>query len=219
MASGGTQSVENQNRSRQLNFEKAMNDFKMMFPSIDVDVIEMVLRANNGLVDATVDQLLTMQDECQGSQNNESNLLDPSLNVRLPSYSDKGLTPHDPPPAYTPRVEENEQILYDPHDLLVHHIHTLKANIAAQKSQENSPPVTKNKDWNPPLLGTLPNDFLRLNVSPPSPQTNNSSTWESPRESPQTSNYPENTQQISTTNNHDVFNTPLSRTGKILRVM
>lgn len=44
----------------QLEFHQAMNDFKTMFPEMDEDVIEVVLRANNGAVDATIDQLLAM---------------------------------------------------------------------------------------------------------------------------------------------------------------
>lgn len=44
----------------QLEFHQAMNDFKTMFPEVDEDVIEVVLRSNNGAVDATIDQLLAM---------------------------------------------------------------------------------------------------------------------------------------------------------------
>ena len=44
----------------QLEFSQAMTDFKVMFPDMDAEVIEAVLRANNGAVDATIDHLLTM---------------------------------------------------------------------------------------------------------------------------------------------------------------
>lgn len=44
----------------QLEFSQAMSDFKVMFPEMDRDVIEAVLRANHGAVDATIDQLLAM---------------------------------------------------------------------------------------------------------------------------------------------------------------
>lgn len=44
----------------QLEFQQAMQDFKTMFPEMDHDVIEEVLRANQGAVDATIDQLLSM---------------------------------------------------------------------------------------------------------------------------------------------------------------
>ncbi|XP_050409953.2 CUE domain-containing protein 1 [Patella vulgata] len=46
--------------TRQLDFHQAMSDFKTMFPNMDIEIIEAVLRANNGIVDATIDQLLTM---------------------------------------------------------------------------------------------------------------------------------------------------------------
>jgi hypothetical protein len=36
-----------------------MTDFKIMFPSMDADVIEAVLRANGGAVDATIDNLVS----------------------------------------------------------------------------------------------------------------------------------------------------------------
>lgn len=37
-----------------------MQDFSRMFPSLDKDVIEAVLRAHNGSVDETIDDLLNM---------------------------------------------------------------------------------------------------------------------------------------------------------------
>ena len=46
--------------AQQLDFYQAMADFKVMFPNMDEEIIEAVLRANNGGVDATIDQLLTM---------------------------------------------------------------------------------------------------------------------------------------------------------------
>ncbi|XP_046841191.1 uncharacterized protein LOC124435298 [Xenia sp. Carnegie-2017] len=111
MASRAVGLSQNQSRSRQLDFSKAMNDFKVMFPTFDYEVIEMILRANNGLVDATVDQLLAMQTE--DSQTTKNKHLDPELNVRLPSYIDEGAKTSEPPPAYTPRVEEDPNFRYD----------------------------------------------------------------------------------------------------------
>lgn len=49
----------------QLEFSQAMSDFKTMFPDMDRDVIEAVLRANQGAVDATIDQLLQMSTDNQ----------------------------------------------------------------------------------------------------------------------------------------------------------
>lgn len=52
---------------RRLEFNQAMEDFKTMFPSMDYEVIECVLRSNSGAVDATIDQLLQMSIDGQGS--------------------------------------------------------------------------------------------------------------------------------------------------------
>lgn len=49
----------------QLEFAQAMSDFKTMFPDMERDVIEAVLRANHGAVDATIDQLLAMSTDNQ----------------------------------------------------------------------------------------------------------------------------------------------------------
>lgn len=48
-----------------LDFGEAMDDFRTMFPTLDDDVIEAVLRSNRGSVDRTVDQLLTMSNDCR----------------------------------------------------------------------------------------------------------------------------------------------------------
>lgn len=69
-SSGGQGQLNNSRPNRQvrrLEFNQAMEDFKTMFPSMDYEVIECVLRSNNGAVDATIDQLLQMSIEGQGS--------------------------------------------------------------------------------------------------------------------------------------------------------
>lgn len=162
MASRTVELPQTVRRSRQLDFSKAMSDFKVMFPSFDYEVIEMVLRANNGLVDATVDQLLSMQAE-NNLPEDEGNL-DPELNVRLPSYNDTGPSTFDPPPAYTPRVEEEPHFSYDS-TFLDPHLSAFSHSVSSRNSTPASLPARKNHttQYNPPLLGTLPSDFLRLN--------------------------------------------------------
>lgn len=54
----------------QLDFLQAMSDFTTMFPDMDRDVIEAVLRCNKGAVDATIDQLLAMSTDNQVSIHN-----------------------------------------------------------------------------------------------------------------------------------------------------
>lgn len=125
------------NAPRQLEFGEAMNDFKHMFPTLDRDVIEAVLRANNGLVDATIDQLLSMGVDMQGSVSSSTD----SEHHPLPSYSD--LNESEPPPAYTPRESSSSR----------------------SPTASRPLPAKPYSAWNPPLLGKLPDDFLRLGPS------------------------------------------------------
>lgn len=122
---------------RQLEFSTAMRDFKTMFPDLDDEVIEAVLRANNGLVDATVDQLLAMGAGDESTKTSEGF-------PHLPSYTDSG--PTEPPPAYSPREEEAKSSNFERRPL----------------------PARPYSNWNPPLLGNLPDDFLRLKPVDPS---------------------------------------------------
>lgn len=81
--SRGGSSVQELNNSRparqvrRLEFNQAMEDFKTMFPNMDYDIIECVLRANNGAVDATIDQLLQMNLDgsgCEDSSDSEDSI-------------------------------------------------------------------------------------------------------------------------------------------------
>ena len=116
--------------SAQLDFSQAMTDFKIMFPNMDVDVIEAVLRSNNGAVDATIDQLLTM------TADNETG--DNSL------------------PSYTEAVDRVDSV----GDLLG--AASLEDTGGGGAAGGGARPLWRIKNWNPPLLGTLPPDFLRL---------------------------------------------------------
>ena len=58
--------------SKKLDFYESMYHFRKMFPKFDPDVIESVLRANQGAVDKTIDQLLMMSsDIAEASETNQ----------------------------------------------------------------------------------------------------------------------------------------------------
>ncbi|XP_053976266.1 CUE domain-containing protein 1 [Hylaeus volcanicus] len=75
--------MEQQQQQTTLEFYQAMADFKNMFPQMDDDVIEAVLRSNQGAVDTTIDQLLAM------STDNENEKIRSELeqNEKSPSTS------------------------------------------------------------------------------------------------------------------------------------
>ncbi|XP_034939160.1 CUE domain-containing protein 1 [Chelonus insularis] len=97
-----------------LEFYQAMADFKNMFPQMDDDVIEAVLRSNQGAVDTTIDQLLAMSTD-----------------------------------------NENEKI---------------RSELEQSDASPDSPQITSSSNkssksiqkWKPPLLGPLPDNFLRI---------------------------------------------------------
>ncbi|XP_008274595.1 CUE domain-containing protein 1b isoform X4 [Stegastes partitus] len=141
---------------RRLEFNQAMEDFKTMFPSMDYEVIECVLRSNNGAVDATIDQLLQMSIDGQGSDDSSDSddSIPPEILERTlePDSSDE-----EPPPVYSPPT-------YDMH------IYDRKYPEAPlnppPRFEAQAPPglqqVRSYRNWNPPLLGNLPDDFLRI---------------------------------------------------------
>ncbi|KRF99075.1 uncharacterized protein Dwil_GK20332, isoform B [Drosophila willistoni] len=165
----------------QLEFSQAMADFKKMFPDIDREVIEAILRENQGAVDQTIDALLAMSIDNQSLIN---------LND-----SDKDLRRNNQQHHQHHQQEQQHQLLIDTTDggaaesagggggagagnLLStasaspnHHNTGASPKQrplgAANRSLQNTP--TKRRDfssvsrrWNPPILGALPPGFLRV---------------------------------------------------------
>lgn len=62
-----------------------------MFPSMDYEVIECVLRSNNGAVDATIDQLLQMSIDGQGSDDSSDSddSIPPEVSLKVANVPNK----------------------------------------------------------------------------------------------------------------------------------
>lgn len=138
-----------------------MEDFRTMFPSLDRNVIETVLRANDGHVDSTIDQLLQLTQQSDhkkegrklyytldDSTDSSSASLSPELHNRLSSSEDDRYLPR-----YTPHA---------PNDMLS----PSNFRLPHYGEAPPAPPKQKFRDWNPPLLGPLPQDFLRISSTP-----------------------------------------------------
>ncbi|NWH73787.1 CUED1 protein, partial [Piaya cayana] len=141
---------------RRLEFNQAMEDFKTMFPNMDYDIIECVLRANNGAVDATIDQLLQMNLDssgCDDSSDSEDSIPPEILERTLePDSSDEEPPPVYSPPAYESQAFGNRYPCAPPTP-------PPRTDVPAPGS---TPAPGRYRNWNPPLLGNLPEDFLRI---------------------------------------------------------
>ncbi|KAK3084994.1 hypothetical protein FSP39_022547 [Pinctada imbricata] len=101
--------------TKQLDFYQAMSDFKAMFPTMDSDVIEAVLRSNDGAVDDTIDQLLTMSIDTEDPLaiiDVPPELLSP-VNDPCPSYNEA--RSEDSPPSYSEAVQSQKSKPASPH--------------------------------------------------------------------------------------------------------
>ncbi|XP_055378618.1 CUE domain-containing protein 1 [Condylostylus longicornis] len=167
----------------QLEFSQAMSDFKTMFPEMDRDVIEAVLRANQGAVDATIDQLLTMSTDNQNErlriELENSSDSPPSGNDMLINTADNTMGSNISENVETQLIDTTEQpktLLSTsplPSNLGTNLINTgASPKIKCNKSltSPTGSPVNSARDtegkrkWNPPLLSPLPPSFLRLNT-------------------------------------------------------
>uniref|UniRef100_A0A8C2LL40 CUE domain containing 1 n=1 Tax=Cricetulus griseus TaxID=10029 RepID=A0A8C2LL40_CRIGR len=144
---------------RRLEFNQAMDDFKTMFPNMDYDIIECVLRANSGAVDATIDQLLQMNLEAGGGSTYEDS--SDSEDSIPPEILERTLEPdsseEEPPPVYSPPAY-HMHVFDRPYPVAPPapppRIDVLGSGQPASQSRY--------RNWNPPLLGNLPDDFLRI---------------------------------------------------------
>ncbi|RXM28986.1 CUE domain-containing protein 1 [Acipenser ruthenus] len=156
---------------RRLEFNQAMEDFKIMFPSVDSDVIECVLRANSGAVEATINQLLQMNMDGYDDSDDSDDSIPPEVGCspasERPACSwdgqilERTLEPdssdEEPPPVYSPPA-------YDMH--IYDRKYPEAPPIPPPRFDAQPPagprPARRYRDWNPPLLGSLPDDFLRI---------------------------------------------------------
>ncbi|PIK46203.1 putative CUE domain-containing protein 1-like [Apostichopus japonicus] len=175
-----------------------MEDFSHMFPRLEREVIESVLRSNNGAVDITIDQLLVL-DQGTNSLESSSTLGTPNSNQIFP--------PSPFPVEQPPPFGEDNPPPYSHHRLIVHSQSSFskaKAKITFKKSwkfntrlslqpvterretepsprdaqdpfspSSNPPPIPPRpiaKRYKPALLGPLPDDFLRMPSPTPPPQ-------------------------------------------------
>lgn len=202
--------------TRQLDFFQAMSDFRQMFPTMEDDVIEAVLRANDGAVDATIDQLLTMSIDA-----GKEDVIDPVTHTVVlqsfcPKYEDHettSKTEEDSPPSYSeamrsgtsqdqaqsiwttpiqpkvsgtsalpssnlldldigelpsaasqnsPTLPANTGLGYKPKEKLPRNSSLSGNSSRTSLVEQNTCAKRVYRNWNPPMLGNLPDDFLRL---------------------------------------------------------
>nr|NP_728683.1 uncharacterized protein Dmel_CG12024, isoform B [Drosophila melanogaster]AAN11501.1 uncharacterized protein Dmel_CG12024, isoform B [Drosophila melanogaster] len=146
----------------QLEFSQAMTDFKKMFPDIDREVIEAILRANLGAVDQTIDALLAM------SIDNQSliNLNDSDRDLQLVDTTDGGgagaVGAPGAPSALLPTAGASPN-----HQNTGASPKQRPLGAANSKgSSQNNTPTKRSRRWNPPILGPLPAGFLRITPAP-----------------------------------------------------
>lgn len=168
----------------QLEFAQAMSDFKKMFPQMEGDVIEAVLRANMGAVDATIDQLLAMSIDNQVSMHAtvdgaDSKVFDAGSyltsfrfqNETLRNELDKSPQKTPSKSAGDPDVKHGLPLHISPASLKSSGVVGASPKIkgAADNNGEGGSSAVgatgakaKSKRWNPPMLRPLPPGFLRL---------------------------------------------------------
>ncbi|KAH8349537.1 hypothetical protein KR084_001365 [Drosophila pseudotakahashii] len=163
----------------QLEFSQAMTDFKKMFPDIDREVIEAILRANLGAVDQTIDALLAMSIDNQNEklrneldanvspQQSLINLNDSDKDLQLVDTTDGGGV------AGAGAGAPGAAALLPTAGASPNHQNTgaspkqrpLGSAKGVTSSQSNTP-TKRSRRWNPPILGPLPAGFLRITPAP-----------------------------------------------------
>ena len=157
-----------------LEFKAAMRDFSTMFPTLDADTIEMVLRSNNGAVDATIDQLLEMCDSLGLNNSNETQ----STPQRSAKESPRNQLAVDSVDSYNMHLAsvtppKNPESLLTDSSMYANIPFQEAAVTAAAKDESKHSSSSKSVatsyryqtalyKFNNPFLGPLPDDFLRI---------------------------------------------------------
>lgn len=155
----------------QLEFAQAMSDFKTMFPEMERDVIEAVLRANQGAVDATIDQLLAMSTDNQVHNSSRDTRVFLGI-YEFWNISNRFAFQNE---KLRNELEQNASNSLPPYDSILDKTTIKKDSIlpvslaagrsmgASRKVKNDSPAhLSSHNKWDPPLLCPLPSTFLRL---------------------------------------------------------
>jgi len=173
-----------------LNFYESMYHFKKMFPKFESDVIEQVLRANNGAVDKTVDQLLLMATDYESFEEEKKyvEIIDETtLAIRQSSIISSDYSCfQDLPPSYnefmSSQISEISDKASDLIDLEgitdrmsevsenVVKIDTYGSKLESEFKADDISRIStvlslKNIDRSQVTLGALPRDFLRVKLN------------------------------------------------------
>ncbi|XP_034658913.1 CUE domain-containing protein 1 isoform X3 [Drosophila subobscura] len=171
----------------QLEFSQAMADFKKMFPDIDREVIEAILRANLGAVDQTIDALLAMSIDNQNEKlRNELDAnVSPQQSLINLNDSDKDLRRNVQLVDTTDGIGDSGAaaaaasagaLLTATASASPNHHNTGASpkmrplGTSNRINSQNNTPTKRSlssssstaRRWNPPILGVLPPGFLRI---------------------------------------------------------
>lgn len=101
-------------QGKNLDFYESMYHFKKMFPKFDIEVIEQILRSNDGSVDKTIDQLLLMASDCDSFQDNNNNT-EYKVDLSQPTTSNSNNNQNEPA-VFESRLSAESDDIYM-HDL------------------------------------------------------------------------------------------------------
>ncbi|XP_017080085.1 CUE domain-containing protein 1 isoform X1 [Drosophila eugracilis] len=162
----------------QLEFSQAMTDFKKMFPDIDREVIEAILRANLGAVDQTIDALLAMSIDNQNEklrneldanvspQQSLINLNDSNKDLQLVDTTDGGGAGAVGAPGVPNTLLPTAGASPNHQNTGASPKQRPLGSANSKGSSQNNTPTKRSRRWNPPILGPLPAGFLRITPAP-----------------------------------------------------
>ena len=155
-----------------LDFYASMYHFRKMFPKFESDVIETVLRANNGAVDKTIDQLLSMSNDYESSQ--EEQYVDLGATALTPASTLNTNDFLDLPPSYNEFMsskmnEKNVDLNKIKPDTVIDLVQDkVDSTLVIEKVESGTrSPMNPNRvpDRSKIVIGELSKDFLRIRLN------------------------------------------------------